>query len=120
MFKVDENLPVEVAEVMRERALDAVTVRDQQLLGCSDELLAGICGREGRTVVTLDLGFARSLGAWPAPHAGLVILRPKRPDRTSIIRLATLVARNLPSSALRGEIWIVNETRIRVRSGLVP
>ncbi len=120
MFKVDENLPMEVARILRDRELDAVTVREQQLLGCSDEVLAAVCSSEGRTVVTQDLGFVRVLRSWPVVHAGLIILRPRRSDRSSVIRLARLVSRSLPPRALRGEIWIVNEAGVRVRRANPP
>jgi hypothetical protein len=34
-FKIDENLPIEVRELLRVRGFDAVTVSDQSLGGAS-------------------------------------------------------------------------------------
>lgn len=56
-FKVDENMPVEVARLLRENGHDAVTVLDQHMGGAADEVVAVVCQRERRAVVTLNKGF---------------------------------------------------------------
>ena len=35
-FKIDENLPADVAEILEHSGYDAVTVLDQQLVGMGD------------------------------------------------------------------------------------
>ncbi len=57
-FKLDENLPVELAEMFREAGHDAVTVLDQHLMGARDSDLASVCIREGRAIITLNTDFA--------------------------------------------------------------
>jgi predicted nuclease of predicted toxin-antitoxin system len=57
-FKVDENLPTEVAGLLVGVGYDAVTVGDQRMARRPDTELAAVCQREGRAVVTLDLDFA--------------------------------------------------------------
>lgn len=39
-FKIDENLPVELATMLRGEGHDALTVRDQGLHGCPDKKVA--------------------------------------------------------------------------------
>jgi predicted nuclease of predicted toxin-antitoxin system len=56
-FKIDENLPVEVAESLRQAGHDAATVLDQQYGGSADIHLAALCQRECRILVTLDMDF---------------------------------------------------------------
>jgi predicted nuclease of predicted toxin-antitoxin system len=53
-FKLDENLPVEAAEVLRRVGYDAVTVLEQNLGGVADPEVASVCQNEGRTLITLD------------------------------------------------------------------
>lgn len=53
-FKLDENLPVELANLFGEAGHDAVTVLDQGLGGAGDPDVASACLRERRTIVTLD------------------------------------------------------------------
>jgi predicted nuclease of predicted toxin-antitoxin system len=57
-FKIDENLPVELAEELRATGHEAATVDDQRLVGASDRHLSEVCKAEGRVFVTLDLEFA--------------------------------------------------------------
>lgn len=57
-FKVDENLPVELAQELRVAGYDSVTVAEQQLTGSTDPLLSEVCKTEGRVFVALDLDFA--------------------------------------------------------------
>ena len=54
-FKLDENLPVELADLFRAAGHDAITALDQNLKGVQDSDLASVCRREGRTIVTLDI-----------------------------------------------------------------
>ena len=39
-FKVDENLPVAAASLLREQGFEAVTVSDEALSGADDETIA--------------------------------------------------------------------------------
>jgi predicted nuclease of predicted toxin-antitoxin system len=54
-FKVDENMPAEVASLLAAARHDALSVPDQQLGGHSDRHVSDVCRREGRAIVTLDL-----------------------------------------------------------------
>lgn len=57
-FKIDENLPVELAEILRRADHDAETVLDQALQGRHDPVIASTCQKEERILVTLDRGFS--------------------------------------------------------------
>lgn len=57
-FKVDENLPVEVAALIREAGHEADTVNDERIGGAEDSDIAALCQRERLALVTLDLDFA--------------------------------------------------------------
>lgn len=54
-FKVDENLHPEVADVLRQSGHDALTVYEQGLRGHADGEVAGVCQKEDRAILTLDL-----------------------------------------------------------------
>ena len=68
-LKLDEDLPVELADVFREAGHDSVTVLDQDLMGARDFDLALGWMREDRVIVTFDTDFldTRSYpsGAYP-------------------------------------------------------
>ena len=54
-FKIDENLPLEFIDLLREAGHDAVSVLDQQLGGADDSTVAARCRQEHRVLITLDL-----------------------------------------------------------------
>lgn len=47
-FKTDENLPLEVTNMIKRLGHDCLSVRDQNLGGCSDVELIEICSSENR------------------------------------------------------------------------
>lgn len=53
-FKIDENLPIEVAELLRQTGYDATTVLEQDLGGSADTHLASLCQEERRVFVTSE------------------------------------------------------------------
>ncbi len=42
-FKTDENLPIEVAETLRDAGFDALTVHDQEMVGNPDLQVSAVC-----------------------------------------------------------------------------
>jgi uncharacterized protein with PIN domain len=68
---LDENLSPRIAEQLRLRGIDAVSVRDLGELGDSDENHLARATRLGRILVTADADFLR-LAAGGVPHAGVV------------------------------------------------
>ena len=73
-FKVDENLPSELAELLNQAGHDAVTVNDEGLGGVDDEVLVPVCKREERALLTFDLGLADIRSYPPSQYPGLIVL----------------------------------------------
>lgn len=70
----DEGVQVAVAEQMRKRGIDAITVRDLAALGDADRHHLQRASEMGRVVCTFDYDFLR-LHAEGIPHAGIIIAR---------------------------------------------
>ncbi len=115
-FKVDENLPVEVADLLRQVGYDAVTVFEQHLEGSPDSDIASVCQEEGRALITLDTGFADIRAYPPAQFPGLIVLRLHRQDKPHVLEVIERLIRLLSSEPLEHLLWIVEETRLRIRS----
>ena len=115
-FKVDENLPVEVADLLRAAGHDAATVSDQGIGGAQDPDLARLVRHEGRVLITLDGGFGDIRSYPPEEYAGLVVLRLPRQDKTFVLDVCQRLIGQLPKEPLTGRLWIVEANRIRVRS----
>lgn len=114
-FKVDENLPVEVAQVLREAGHEATTVLDQHLSGSADPMIAAVCQQEGRTLVTLDLDFADIRTYPPADYPGVLVLRLRRQDKPHVLDVCARMLPLLAHQPLAQRLWIVEEDRIRIR-----
>lgn len=63
-FKIDENLPIEIAEILNNAGHDAKTVHNQQLQGTKDRHLIDTCRNERYVLITLDLDFS-DIRAYP-------------------------------------------------------
>jgi len=62
--KLDENLPVEAAELLRAAGWQCDTAYDEGLTGADDARVAAVCQAEARVLFTLDLDFA-DIRAYP-------------------------------------------------------
>lgn len=115
-FKIDENLPVEIAELLQQAGYDAETVHSENLTGAYDENIANVCRTEGRAIVTLDMGFS-DIRAYPPPdYAGRIVFRLGRQDKPFVLKIAKKLIAALHQQNPRGKLWIVEEKRIRVRA----
>jgi predicted nuclease of predicted toxin-antitoxin system len=115
-FKIDENLPVEVAQLLREAGLDVFTVLEQGLGGAKDPIIARVCQDERRTLVTLDTHFADIRTYPPGDYAGLIVLRLTRQDKPHVLQVMSRAFRLFTTEALEGQLWIVDERRVRIRT----
>lgn len=115
-FKLDENIPLELRELLRVAGHDAQTVLDQRLGGFGDQDIAAACRREGRVIITFDTGFADIRQYPPSAYPGIVVLRLNNQSREHTLAVTGRLLRTLDGKSLDGQLWIVEETRVRVRA----
>jgi len=113
-FKIDENLPVEFAELLRPAHHDAATVVAQGLTGAQDPGLIAACQQEGRVLVTLDQDFANIRAYPPQDYPGLMILRVRRQDKEYLIDVFRRAIPLIAHEPLEHRLWIVEEARVRI------
>ena len=114
-FKMDENLPPDAAEVLRQEGHETLTVFDQGLRTHSDPEVIATCQREGLVLVSLDLDFSNILVFPPEKFAGLIVLRLHRPGRAAVTALIRRLLPHLAARSVIGKLWVVDEARIRIR-----
>ncbi|OIQ58985.1 DUF5615 family PIN-like protein [Neomoorella thermoacetica] len=114
-FKIDENLPIEIADLLREAGYEAETVWSEQIQGFSDIELLGICRNEKRVLVTLDMDFSDIRRYRPEDYQGIILLRIASQGKQSVINLFKKVIPHLRYQKLIGYLWIVQKDRIRIR-----
>ena len=115
-FKIDENVPIDAAALLEAAGYDAHTVYDEALAGAPDPNVAEACARESRVLVTLDLDFSDVRAYPPGTHPGIVVLRPRAPDRNSTLALLVRVMPLFANESVTGCLWIVDSERVRVRA----
>ena len=114
-FKVDENLPVEIADLLRSAEHDVTTVHGQRLMGEADPRIIAICREEGRALVTLDLDFANVRAYPPNEFTGIVALRVRQQDKPYVLTVFRAALQMIGHYPLERHLWIVEEGRVRVR-----
>jgi predicted nuclease of predicted toxin-antitoxin system len=114
-LKIDENLPVDCAVILRDASFEADTVFDERLVGADDSAIASRARSEDRVLVTLDLDFSNIRAYPPSQHTGIIVLRPKKQDKRMVLRLMGRLVLALANRAPAGELWIVETDRIRFR-----
>jgi len=119
-FKTDENLPIDIAELLRQLGHDALSVREQGLAGVVDPAVAAVCQVEKRALVTLDLDFSDIRRYPPANFAGIIVLRPPVQLIPALARLMGQVTAMLGVEKLDGCLWIVDDHRVRIRDSSNP
>jgi predicted nuclease of predicted toxin-antitoxin system len=87
---------------------------DQNLKGCTDEILLRICQEEKRILVTLDLDFSNITLYPPGTYEGIIVFRVKNQSKNTILSLIPMIDKMLDKEKLRGKLWIVEKERIRI------
>jgi predicted nuclease of predicted toxin-antitoxin system len=120
LFKIDENLPVELAELLSDLGHDAKTVNDQRLQGVTDQVLLERfllerCDNEKRTLVTLDIDFSDIRAYPPQDHEGVILLRLGNQSKGHVLDVFKRILPLIAQERIKGRLWIVEENTVRIR-----
>ncbi|HSB80737.1 MAG TPA: DUF5615 family PIN-like protein [Candidatus Methylomirabilis sp.] len=116
-FKVDQNLPEEVVQILRNDGHDARNVYEEQLGGRPDPEISAAATRESRALITLELDFADIRSYPPEQHSGLLVFRLHRQDKPAVLRALRSVLPLLQKESLIGRLWIVTDASVRIHGG---
>ena len=94
---------------------DAKTVNEQLLQGAADSKLIDICKSENRVLVTLDTDFSDIRTYPPEKYVGIVVLRVVRQDKPYLIEVFNRIIQLIDLEPLNRHLWIVEDSRIRIR-----
>ena len=115
-FKIDENLPIEIAELLNDAGHNAKTVNNQQLQGAKDPFLVNVCKSEHRAMITLDTDFSDIRAYAPEEFSGIIVLRVRTQAKSHIIKVFRSILPLFNREPLTRHLWIVEETKVRIRS----
>lgn len=74
-IKLDENLPDDLAALLRAAEYDVATVAEEGMAGYDDPPVLQAATAEHRVLMSFDLGFADIREYPPGTHAGIVVFR---------------------------------------------
>ena len=114
-FKLDENLPADLAEMLRKAGHDVHDVVGEGLAGEGDPPVLAAASRENRILVTFDLDFADVRQYPPGSHAGIVVFRLDDQRWRVLEEFARRALTENNLKRLERGLAIVDETRIRFR-----
>lgn len=114
-LKVDENLPQDAVDILRRAGFEADSVWEEGLHGSPDDTIAEVCQREERIILTLDLDFANIVNHPPGKYPGIIVLRLQKTEKPALLAVVERLADALVEWTPKGQLWIVDEDRIRVR-----
>jgi predicted nuclease of predicted toxin-antitoxin system len=115
-IKLDENMPLSLAALLRSARHDVSTVPEENLSGRNDPHVLETATKEGRLLMTFDADFG-DIRAYPiGSHAGVVVFRV-HDQRWAALKgpVERLLLSGLLERLEHG-LAIVDENRIRVRS----
>ncbi len=113
--KIDEGLPVSLAGRLAALGVDADTVFDEKLVGCTDPEVLAAAGREGRIVVTLDRGFGNIQSYPPGSHGGIVVFRLDEQSARSVVAAVENLVTHHDLADLAGTVTVVHRGLLRIR-----
>lgn len=116
-FKIDENLPSEYVAVLEQAKHEADTVRDEELGGKIDEIVAEFCQTEDRVLITLDRDFSDIRVYPPERYPGIIAISVTRQSKRRLLEVLRRIVALLDSEPVRNRLWVVEDNRIRVRGG---
>ena len=113
-LKLDENLGIRCANLLRSADHEVTTVAEQNLCSSTDKKLLETCKAEKRCLVTLDLEFANPLIFKPAETEGIAVLRlPPKPAPNDLLDTIRTLIGGLSKKEIRGKLWTIQRGRIR-------
>lgn len=114
-FKIDENLPVEVVELLVSEGHNALTVNQQNMQGISDDKLIRVCKTEKRILITLDTDFSDIRRYPPKEYYGIILLRSFNQSKANPLRLIEKILSELKREKVTRALWLVEDDKIRIR-----
>jgi len=112
---VDEDLPRQAVQLLREHGYDAASVIEQGMGGWKDSQLWIAIQKDERYLVTADKGFGDIRTYPPGTHHGILLLRPDEDGIRPVLELLKRVLDSYNLEDLVGATTVATPRGIRLR-----
>ena len=105
-FYLDEHIPKAVAEGLRRRGIDVLTMQEAGRVGDPDRKQLAFAAMKRRILVTFDDDIL-ALDAAGAPHSGIVFSRAGRRSVGELIESLILIANVIEPEEMRNHVEFI-------------
>ena len=113
-IKLDENLPLRLANLLKDLGHDVCTVHEERLVGHNDREIWEAAQSELRFLLYPRFGFLRLAAVCSGSHYGILLIRLHSPNRRSLVaRIAELFQKENVADWVRCFV-VATERKIRV------
>jgi predicted nuclease of predicted toxin-antitoxin system len=113
-IKLDENLPVRLAALLKKFGHEVRTLHEEGLTGHADAEVWEAAQKESRFLITQDLDFSDSRKFAPGSHHGILLMRLRSPNRKALIERIEEMFHKENIRAWAGCFVVATERKIRV------
>jgi predicted nuclease of predicted toxin-antitoxin system len=113
-IKLDENLPHQLAVVLKDLSHQVDTVYDEGLIGHADTEIWQRAQAESRFLITQDLDFSNTQLFAPGSHRGILLVRLRSPSRRALIDRVIELFREEDVEDWDGCFVVSTERKVRV------
>ncbi len=113
-IKLDENLPLSVANLLQNLGHDVHTAHKERLIGHADREIWEAAQKESRFLITQDLDFSDSRQFAPGSHHGILLVRLRSPNRRNLVERVEELFRKENVTDWAGCFVVTTERKIRV------
>jgi len=113
-IKLDENLPLRLATLLKGHRHDVDTVHDEGFIGHADREIWEAAQKESRFLITQDLDFSDSRKFVPGSHHGILLLRLHSPNRRRLVGRIVEIFQKESVGEWSGCFVVATERKIRV------
>ncbi|MCX6377605.1 MAG: DUF5615 family PIN-like protein [Armatimonadetes bacterium] len=114
-IKLDENMPVSLADVLAALGHDVHTTQAEGLAGSDDDAVWQAAQDEDRFLITQDLDFSDLRKFAPGTHAGILVLRLRDPGRLALLHGVELLFRSENVENWKSCFVVATEHKTRIR-----
>ena len=113
-FKLDENIPADLAGLLGGIGHDVDTVPQEALTGRPDSVIWDCKQEAERLLITQDMDFADARRFAPGTHNGILLVRLRQPSRRLLLDRIGSLFLNEPVEEWHGSFVVVTDRKLRV------